>query len=178
VNSDPADPTRRLIVTVPPGIPSGGPTNPGDADKTAVVVSVTVLGNSTAATVTITVRAPSGVALPTITGFVNAAGVAINQQLIGQPVTITGTNFSTVAARNIVTIPNAVNALGGPLTSIPVTGTPTATQLTITLPNFSDVGAQTGNFKTANVTVTVNDTAGNPIGSAISPSTLRIVRGS
>jgi hypothetical protein len=83
---DPADPTRRLLVVVPTGIP-GAPVNAGDPSLPNVTLSVTRTGNATSATATITINAPSATQ-PTI------ANVSPGTQFETQNITINGTNFS------------------------------------------------------------------------------------
>ncbi|HEX6464769.1 MAG TPA: IPT/TIG domain-containing protein [Vicinamibacterales bacterium] len=120
VASDPADPTRRLLVTVPTGIP-GAPVNPGDPQKTGVVLSVRKLGSDpvTAPTpLTITAPVPNQ---PTI------ASVSPATQFEGLTATITGTNF-TAAAQVRVRGTLATNS-----------GTPTATSIVFTVPTFPDI---------------------------------------
>lgn len=115
---DPVDPTRRLVVVVPTGIP-GGPVNPGDPALNNVAVSVTRSGNGTAASASITVNAPSATT-PTI------ATVAPASQFETQNITITGTNFGAgvqVFIRN--TAATVVSA--------------TTTQIVATVPDFADV---------------------------------------
>ena len=118
VASDPADPTRRLLVTVPTGIP-GGPVNPGDPAKTGVVLSVRRLGGDPVTT-TVTLTAPVA-NQPTI------ANVSPATQFENQNVTITGTNFAA----------NAQVRVRGTLATI--VGTPTATTIMFTVPDFPDI---------------------------------------
>src|SRR5882672_1286835 len=67
VTNDPADPTRRLVVVVPTGIP-GGPVNPGDPARAGVVLRV-LTPNGTPVSTTVTVTAPVA-GQPTITSVV------------------------------------------------------------------------------------------------------------
>jgi hypothetical protein len=122
VASDPADPTRRLIVTVPVGIP-GAPVNPGDAAKAGVVVSVRRLGADPVNT-TVTITAPVA-NQPTITS------VSPLTQFETQNVTITGTNFTAAAQVRV----------RGTLATI--VGTPTATTILFTVPDFPDIAPGT-----------------------------------
>jgi hypothetical protein len=157
VTADAADPTRRLLVVVPTGIPSG-PVNPGDPDKAGVVVSVSVAG-SAAATTTITVRAPSGVPQPSITSFTNP-------QFVGSAVTVIGQNFSTTAARNVV-------SLGGVAATVT---SATATQIVFTVPNFADLSMVSGSVKVVTIMLTVNDAGGTAIGTVLSSTPLTVMR--
>ena len=154
---DATDPTRRLVVVVPTGIP-GAPVNPGDPDKAGVVVSVSV-GGSTPATTTITVRAPSGVPQPTITNFTTP-------QFVGSAVTVNGTNFGPTAARNVVTL----SGVGATVTSA------SATQIVFTVPNFSDLSSTSGSTKLVTITIVVKDGSGNTIGQVVSSTNLTVVR--
>jgi hypothetical protein len=132
VASDPADPTRRLIVNVPTGIP-GAPVNPGDAPKAGVVLSVRRLGGEPVTT-TVTITAPVA-NQPTI-ATVNPA-----TQFENQNVTITGTNFAA----------NAQVRVRGTLATI--VGTPTATTIVFTVPDFGDITP--GTPVTASLVVTI-----------------------
>jgi hypothetical protein len=132
VANDPADPTRRLLVTVPTGIP-GGPVNPGDPAKTGVVLSLRRLGGDPVTT-TVTITAPVA-NQPTITN-VNPATQSENQN-----VTITGTNFAA----------NAQVRVRGTLATI--VGTSTATTIVFTVPDFPDITA--GTPVTASLVVTI-----------------------
>jgi IPT/TIG domain len=118
VNNDPADPTRRLVVVVPPGIP-GAPVNPGDPPRAGVVVSVSRLGG-TAVTTTVTITAPVPDA-PSIT-LVDPA--TANE---GTNITITGTGFTAAAQ---------VRIRGTLATNV---GTPTSTTIVATVPQFADI---------------------------------------
>jgi hypothetical protein len=154
IASDPANPTGRLRVVVPTGIP-GGPVNPGDPAKPNVQLAVRNSG-STPAIFPITVDAPSGVPMPSITGFTPP------QQFVGSNVTVNGANFSNVLARNVVT-------LNGTAATV-VTATPA--QIVFTVPNLPGLGLPSGSSLSVPITVTVNDGGGNPIGSAVSATTL------
>lgn len=85
VTNDPADPTRRLYVVVPSGIP-GAPVNIGDNPKSNVVIQVQTT-SSTTATATITVTAPLE-AQPSI------VSVEPSSQYEGEKITIIGANFT------------------------------------------------------------------------------------
>jgi hypothetical protein len=150
VTSDAANPTQRLRVVVPTGIP-GGPVNAGDPAKPNVQLAVRNSG-SAPAVFNITVDAPSAVPQPDITSF------APTQQFVGQNVTITGVNFSNILARNVVTL----NGTGATVVSA------TPTQIVFTVPNLPGLGPGSGATLQVNITVTVNDGGGNPIGSDIS----------
>ena len=155
--NDPANPTQRLVVVVPTGIP-GGPVNPGDPTLNNVVLAVSTSG-SAPATTQINVQAPSGVQ-PNITGF------SPSQQFVGSPVTLNGQNFSAVLARNIV-------RLGTTNATVTVAA---ATQLTFTVPDLPGLGAPSGSSVNVNITLTVNDAGGNPIGSDVSDTALTVRR--
>lgn len=117
VTADPADPTRRLLVVVPPGIP-GAPVNPDDSDLPGVVVSVQPLG-SAAATTTITVTAPEA-SQPTI------SSVSPASPFERQNITIVGTNFVDAARVLIRDEPATIVSI-------------TPTQIVATVPDFPDI---------------------------------------
>lgn len=143
VNPDPVDPTRRLLVVVPTGIP-GAPATGGAPPLAGVVIRI-VTPNGTPATTQITVTAPVA-AQPTISNVTPAA------QLEGNNITITGTNFTAAAqvrirgttaaivsanATTIVaTVPNFPDIPQGPVVSATVI---------VSVPGFSDI-AYTGTF--------------------------------
>jgi hypothetical protein len=132
VASDPADPTRRLLVVVPTQI-TGAPVNPGDAALNGVVLRVNTTGAGQAQT-TITVTAPVP-SQPTI------SQVAPLIQDEGANITITGTNFTSntqVRIRNVVAT---------------IVGTPTATTIVATVPQFADI--QPGSPVSAAIVVSV-----------------------
>jgi hypothetical protein len=118
VANDPADPTRRLLVVVPTQI-QGAPVNPGDAALNGVVLRVSTTGaGQVQTTLTVTAPVPSQ---PTITQ------IAPLIQDEGANITITGTNFTSntqVRIRNVAAT---------------VVGTPTATTLVATVPQFADI---------------------------------------
>jgi IPT/TIG domain len=118
VTGDPADPTRRLLVQVPTGIP-GAPVNPGDAALAGVVVSVRNQ-SGIAATTTITVTAP-------VPGQPTIASVSPATPDEGQNITVTGTNYTATTQ---------VRIRGTLATTV---GTPTPTSITVTVPNFPDI---------------------------------------
>ncbi|MGH9238575.1 MAG: IPT/TIG domain-containing protein [Vicinamibacterales bacterium] len=151
VTSDPADPTRRLRVVVPTGIP-GAPVNPPDPAKPGVVISVSV-GGSAAATVAITVNPPSAVPQPTITNINPKA------QFVNQNVTIAGTNYSSIQSRNLVRIgtTNPVNA---------TVVSSTTTQIVFTVPDLPDLPGTSLSTIQKPIVVIVTDGT-NPIGQAI-----------
>lgn len=108
-----------IITTVPAGSTSG---------KISIEIGGVVVSSLTDFTVTTT---PA----PTITSISPASGA------VGATVTITGTNFSTTAANNLIKFNGTVSA---------VTGTPTATTITTTVPTGAtngkitvEVGGQT-----------------------------------
>ena len=124
---DPMDPTRRLQVVIPTGIP-GAPVNTGDPPLINAIVSVQRTGNTATPTATITINPPLA-AQPTVTA------VAPLTQFEGLPITITGTNFTsttqvfirgssaTVTASSAtsltVTVPNT-DATSGPPVGAPI----------------------------------------------------------
>jgi hypothetical protein len=133
VTADPADPTRRLIVTVPTGIP-GAPTTPGGPALPNVSLRVQT-PNGAPATTTLTVTAPVA-GQPTITD------IAPLIQFEGSNITITGTNFTqtaqvrieniaaTVVSRTattiVATVPNIPSITPGP---------PVAVSVVVSIPN-------------------------------------------
>ena len=74
--------------------------------------------------------------IPTITGFTPTSGA------VGTSVTITGTNFDVIATNNIVKFNGIIAA---------ITGTPTATSITTSIPTVATTGA---------ITITVNGQTG------------------
>ena len=118
VANDPADPTRRLIVVVPSGIP-GAPVNPGDPAKANVQLGVSTLG-SAPVTTAITVNPPVANS-PSITS------VTPSTQFEKLNITIAGTNFT----------PTAQVLIRGVTATL--VGTPTATSITATVPDFGDI---------------------------------------
>jgi hypothetical protein len=118
VTPDAADPTRRLLVVIPPGIP-GAPSAPGNPTLNNVTISVSVTGNTTTPTTTISITAPAA-AQHTI------GSVTPGTQFETQGITITGTNFTATAQvfiRNTGAAATFVNA----------------TTITAIVPNFADV---------------------------------------
>lgn len=158
VVSDPSDPARRLLVGVPADIPQG-PVKPGDPDKGAVVLALSTGG--TRVTTTITVQAPPGQPQPAITGFTPAA------QQVGKDVTINGANFSTTPSRNLVRF-GTVNA--------EAVVSATASQIVAKVPNFTDLPATSGSTKSVQISVTVLDASGSPIGTAAASPPLIALR--
>ncbi len=118
VTSDAADPTRRLIVGIPAGIP-GAPVNSGDPARPGVVLSVRKTGGEPVTT-TVTLTAPVA-GMPTIGSVDNASPFE------GTNITITGTNFT----------PAAQVLIRGQIATI--VGTPTSTTIVATVPNFVDI---------------------------------------
>jgi hypothetical protein len=118
VTNDPADPTRRLLVMVPTGIP-GAPVNAADPPKSGVVVKVQT-PTGPPATTTITVTAP-------VAGQPTIASVTPLIQFETRDITIDGTNFTATATVLI----RGVTAT--------IVGTPTAAQIVATVPTFGDI---------------------------------------
>ncbi len=124
---DPADPTRRLIVTVPTGIP-GAPTTSGGRALSNVTLRVQT-PNGAPATTTLTITAP-------VAGQPTIADIAPVTQFEGSDITITGTNFTqtaqvsigntaaTVVSRTattiVATVPNIPSIIPGPPVAVPV----------------------------------------------------------
>jgi hypothetical protein len=132
LTNDPADSSHRLFAVVPTGIP-GAPVNPGDSALAGVVISVRNQGD-TAATTSITVSAPVP-AQPTI------ASVTPAIQREGDNITIVGTNYTPAAQ---VRIRNTLAT---------IVGTPTATTIVATVPDFADIPQ--GALVTAGVVVSI-----------------------
>lgn len=148
VTVDPNDPTRRLQVVVPTGIPEA-PVEPGDPDRAGVVVRVQTAG-SAAATTTVTVAAPVP-EQPTI------VSISPSTQFEGEDITIVGTNYA-----------ESVQVLIRSVQATVVSRTPT--QLVATVPQFSDI--LSGALVPVSVTVSVPE-----VGDVTFPGTFR-VRGS
>lgn len=131
------DPTRRLVLVVPRGIP-GAPTAPGQADLPGVQIVVTTPGGQAATTCTI--AAPSEIPPPRIDDIQPAfAG-------LGETVTITGSGFSATAAQNAV-------SFGGTSGTVLSGGT---TSLSVRVPRSMPGLNQQGDNQLVDVTVTVN----------------------
>lgn len=139
--------SQQLFVTVPPGIPNA-PTAPGNPALNGVAVNVTSNGNATAQSGTISVTAPVP-SQPTVTATVPAPPSLV---IVGNSITITGTNFSSTQAQNSVTI-GGVNA--------PVVSSNT-TQIVATVPLVSGLPS-VGSIRTnVPLIVTVNGTSSLP----------------
>jgi IPT/TIG domain len=117
VSADPADPTRRLLVVVPPGIP-GAPVNPGDPALPNVTVRVQTPA-ATQATTTITITAP-------VAGQPTISSVTPATQTENSNITIAGTNFAATAQV-------LIRGTGAPIV------TRTSTEIVATVPNFADI---------------------------------------
>jgi hypothetical protein len=117
VFSDPADPTRRLLVVVPTGIP-GAPVNPGDADLLNVTVRVQTPA-ATPATTTITITAP-------VAGQPTISSVTPATQFEGSNITIAGANFA--ATTQVLIRGTAASIVSR-----------TLTEVVATVPNFPDI---------------------------------------
>ena len=118
VANDPADPTRRLLAVVPTQI-SGAPVNPGDAALNGVVLRVNTTGAGQAqTTITVTAPVPSQPTITQISPLIQDEGANI---------TITGTNFT----------PNTQVRIRN--TTATIVGTPTATTIVATVPQFADI---------------------------------------
>jgi hypothetical protein len=115
---DPADPSHRLQVVIPTGIP-GAPSTPGNPPLPGVTVSVSVTGNAAAPMTTITINAP-------VPSQHTITSVAPGIQFETQTITITGTNFvssAQVFIRNVAAASVFQNA----------------TSLSATVPSYADV---------------------------------------
>ena len=148
VSSDPADPTRRLIIEVPSSVP-GAPVNPGDDTLENVVVILRHAISNLSATTQIDIAAPIPNS-PTIT--------SLSDSLLfeGQNLTIIGTNFTEAS---VVTI-------RGEVASIAELNAPTS--LEVTVPEFDDIPANA--VVSAQVVVTNPDA-----GSAVFPGQFNIM---
>jgi hypothetical protein len=170
VLSDPGDPTRRLIVTIPTGIP-GAPTTSTGAPLANVQVSVTV-GTAPAVLRTITVNPPPAAPGPTITSFTASV-------VVGGSLTITGQNFGPDVTRNRVSLSGTV-AGGGTTPASGVPGTITSantTTIVVTVPDFGDLPAPHLSSKTSQIRVEVLASAGGAVtGTAVSATPVTIVR--
>jgi protocatechuate 3,4-dioxygenase beta subunit len=122
----------QLVVTVPSGATTG-------------LIAVTVNSKTVTSASDFTVTTASSSTSLSITGFTSSGAV-------GSSITITGTNFSTTASENIVTI-NGVTAT--------VTAA-TSTQLTVTVPE----GATSGVIAVTVASVTVTTSSSFTVGSA------------
>lgn len=85
LTADPSDPTRKLLVQVPAGIPDA-PVNDASPSKTGVVVSIRT-GSGSPATATITLTAP-------LSQQPNIISVVPASQFENDNITISGTNFT------------------------------------------------------------------------------------
>ncbi len=117
VTGVPADPTQRLTVIIPQGIP-GAPVNPGDSSKPGVVLSVKTTAQ-TPVTTAITVTAPIP-DMPTI------GSVDPRVEFEEGSITVTGANYTSSTEVFI-------NDVSAPITS------QSPTQLNVTVPNFKDI---------------------------------------
>jgi hypothetical protein len=135
--------------TVTSGSPSASlPLNVG---ANPIDVKVTAQDGSTIKTYTITVTRAAAPVPPTITSFTPVSGV------VGTSVTITGTNFSTTAANNII-------YFGA--TKATVVGTPTATSITVTVP----AGATYAPITLLNTTASLSCVSNTRFSPVFSPS--------
>jgi hypothetical protein len=117
VSGDPANPTQRLFVTVPTGIP-GAPVDAGDSDLTGVNLVVQTLSGTPAIT-TITLTAP-------VADQPAIVSVSPGSPFETTDITITGTNF-TSTAEVLIRGQSATIVSNNP------------TQLVATVPNFADI---------------------------------------
>jgi hypothetical protein len=118
VTSDPADPTRRLGVVVPAGIP-GAPDEPGEPPLAGVVINVQKTG-AQPVTRTVTVMAP-------VPGQPRIDVVSPQTQFELQDIEISGANFT----------PSAQVLIRDQLAAI--VGTPTAGKIFAKVPDFPDI---------------------------------------
>jgi hypothetical protein len=174
VVSDPGNPTQRLTVTVPVGIP-GAPTTTGGAPLPNVPIIVTRAG-SPPVTGTITVNGPAATPPPQIITFTQIA-------VVGGSMNITGSNFGATVALNRVFLsgtpaPGAPPLPAGtPPGTIPAAITSaSATQIVITVPNFGDLGTANGSSKLTQITVQVVDATSSVTGTVVSSGNATIFR--
>lgn len=174
VVSDPGNPTQRLVVTVPTGIP-GAPTTPTGTPLANVAIIVTRTGAPPVAQ-NITVNGPSATPAPVITTFTQVT-------VVGSSLTINGSNFGNTAALNRVFL-SGTRAAGSPTNPA---GTPTGTipativsaspsQIVVTVPDFGDLPAGSGSSKSSQITVQVVDAGGTVTGSIVSSGSTTIFR--
>ena len=115
--SDSADPTRRLFVIVPTGIP-GAPVTSGDSQKMGVVVTLqTPVG--VPATTTITVN-------PSLSAQAKISTLSPGTQYEKSDITIEGVNFS--ASAQVLVRDVAATVVSS-----------SATQIVVTVPDFADI---------------------------------------
>jgi hypothetical protein len=125
----------QLFVTVPPGIP-GAPSLPGAPDASGIVVRIS---NPDGAFVngSITIRAP-------LANPLSISSISPDPATVGQPITISGSGFTTTPSQHVVHFGSGVNA------------TPTAataTQLIVTVPTGIPGLTTPGDSTTVNLTV-------------------------
>lgn len=135
------DPTRRLIIVVPTGIPNA-PSEPGQTSLEGVNIVVTTPVAS--ASTTCTVAAPSATPPPQITGITPAFAP------LSGSVTVNGTGFSTTASENTVHFGDAA----GTVTNA------NATSLTVDVPAALSGLNNQGDNQLVDVTVAVNGVPG------------------
>lgn len=135
------DPTRRLFVIVPTGIP-GVPTSTGGVPRDGVPITVTTSG-AASATITTTIAGPATTPPPQITG------ITPNPAALNTNVTISGQRFSATANQNII-------AFAG-ITATNIVSAST-TQLILQIPAGIPGLNQSGSNRLVDVTVTVNGT--------------------
>ena len=174
VTSDPGNPTQRLTVMLPTGI-GGAPTTTGGPPLANVPVVVSLRGGTDQATLNITVQGPAATPAPQISTFTPNA-------FVGGTITITGTNFGASPTLNRVYMSGTAVSGSSPGTN-PPPGTiqaaitaASATQITITVPNFGDLPLPSLSTKSSQITVQVLDNTSNVTGSAVSSGTVTVVR--
>lgn len=146
VSGDPADPTRRLFVTVPTGIP-GAPVNPGDGPLSNVVVRVRNVISNLSAMTSINVTAPVGNA-PSI------VAIEPSIQFEGEDISITGANFSPDSQVTIRDVSAVIVSTS-------------ASEIVATVPQFNDIAS--GALVPAKLVVTIPG-----VGSAAFAGTFRV----
>jgi hypothetical protein len=138
--------TQHLIVTVPSTIP-GAPTTQGQPAKNGVQVTVTTPAGTSQTPGTITVTAP----VPNTPAITSTNPAPPNPAIVNGSLTIIGSNFSTTANQDIVTI----GGLAANVTNA------SATSLTVTVPLVSGLNTIPSTRDNVPVVVTVNGNASN-----------------
>lgn len=137
--------TNSLFVRVPEGIP-GAPTAPGDT----LDVEVRVTTPTGTATRQHTIEPPLAAAVPVIDNIDTAPNPT---GVVGQPLTINGSNFSTTPSENVVRF--------GSTSATPSTAS--ATELRVTVPESLPSLPTPGSFAFFNVVVEVRGVPSDPV---------------
>ncbi|MDH5179221.1 MAG: hypothetical protein OEZ39_14575 [Gammaproteobacteria bacterium] len=136
------DPTHKLRVTVPAGIP-GAPTEPGQSPLSNVPIIVLNTITGLQATRTCTIDPPPAVPPPQI------LSIPAGPHLVGSSVVITGSGFSSTLSENVVRFDVVQTETPG---SISLDGT----QLTVTVPAGIPGLNVIGDVRTVDVSLVVN----------------------